>query len=232
MFEGLCTSLSKEMVGRYGNQLNCLPYSRALLDFFKARGIEAIPLVARAVVLGKVSDDPAIWHKVNGPKLCEMAITAEGGNGFQQVGIRLPATDDKPEEVIEFMIPFRTLGYPHGAERETGTYDENGAWNGHLVVVAENALIDMTIGQLNSPKLSVHFDPTWTIVEADPGFLAGANPIIGIQAGMMIRYQAFPDERTYEASQSWGSRGGQKFRQELRAVGSHMARLWLGKKLD
>jgi hypothetical protein len=53
MFEGLAKAFSDEMLSLSCGQLQCLPYSRALLDFFDARGKAARPLVVRVVVFGR-----------------------------------------------------------------------------------------------------------------------------------------------------------------------------------
>ena len=60
MFEGLAKTVSEEMLSLSSGQLQCLPYSRALLDFFDVRGNAASPLVVRVVVFGQ--QNVVSWH--------------------------------------------------------------------------------------------------------------------------------------------------------------------------
>lgn len=203
-------------------KLNCLPYSRSLLDFFNARGIDAKSLVVRVVVFGKQAD-PTIWNRVDTYVLCRTAI---GGNANDTLSI--PDPDDATKTMS---VPYRTIGFPHNSGRELGDYSPTGSWGGHLVVVAENHLIDLTIGQINSDEFKISFSPTWQTVEVDTDFLTGKKPIVAVCDGMCICYFAYPEERTYEASKSWGAKGGAEFRQQLKSMGLKVDKLWQGKAL-
>ncbi len=87
-------------------------------------------------------------------------------------------------------------------------------------------MIDPTIGQLNDPDYQIEFDPPYEVVEADEGFLAGRNPIVGVSGGKWVYYQPYPDERTYEQSKSWTA---PIFRQQLKEIGLGVAKEFEGK---
>jgi hypothetical protein len=187
MFEGLAKVFSERMLTLSGGQLQCLPYSRALLDFFDARGKLANPLVVRVVVFGKQNE--AYWNElvasVSGivGTLLKGASESPHANGTLQV--ELPASESAPSGTVN--LPYRTLGFAHGTA-ELGSYHTDGTWNGHLVVCVDNTLIDLTIGQINDWCFGIDFTPPYVTIETDAGFLSGLSPLIGIQDGMLVIY--------------------------------------------
>ena len=130
MFEGISKTLSTEIRQLSNGKLNCLPYSRALLDCLAAMGIQSDPLVVRAVIFGKVEglDWEEMLKKVSPRTLFEGAVNSSNANGW----LELKIGPEGQEEA--FRLPYRTLGYTHG-NAPLGDYDEHGTWSGHLVVL-------------------------------------------------------------------------------------------------
>lgn len=226
MFEELAKIFSNEMLSLSKGDLHCLPYSRALLDFFEARGIAAAPLVVRGVAFGRL-EYAALWRNLDIPKMVEAAMTGPRANA----GMVVKYMPEDGTELKDLTVRYRTIGLPHseGNENKTlGNY-EGGGWLGHLVVVADNTVIDLTIGQLNDKKFGINFNPPYVTIEADKKFLSGKSLLMGEQDGMLLSYFAFPNERTYEASDSWKK---PTFRQQLKAVANRVVNLFEGKLLS
>ena len=132
-------------------------------------------------------------------------------------------------ELKKLTVPYRTIGLPHSegeGDKTLGNY-QDGAWLGHLVVVADNTVIDLTIGQLNDKTFGINFNPPYVTVEADDKFLAGKSLLIGEQDGMIVCYFSFPNERTYEASDSWKK---PELRQQLKNVADRVVKLFEGRQ--
>ena len=222
MFEELAKTFSEQMLGLSKGKLHCLPYSRALLDFFEARGTAATPLVVRGVVFGRL-EPSALWQKLDIPKMANAAITGPRANA----GLVVEYATEVGAEPKKLTVPYRTIGLPHSegdGDKTLGNY-QGGAWLGHLVVVADNTLIDLTIGQLNDKTFGISFNPTYVTVETDEKFLAGKSLLIGEQDGSVVCYCAFPNERTYEASDSWKK---PELRQQLKIVADRVVKLFEG----
>ena len=202
MFENLAEAISSAMRPLSNGHLHCIPYSRALLDFFELRGKTATPLVVRCVILGRPTPATQWWN----PNTLQKVITyaREAPHANDTIEVALPQQGAMPPPKIK--VPYRTLGFAHShdsGDHTLGGY-ENGAWLGHLVVVCENTVIDLTIGQLNDTKFAIDITPPYITIEADVPFLTGKAPVVGIRTdGSAIAYFAFPDERTYEKSDSW-----------------------------
>ncbi len=223
MFEELAKKFSKEMLTLSQGKLHCLPYSRALLDFFEARGKVARPLVVRGVIFG--CPKPATpWKELNWQGMIREAIGGPRANG----AIVAKYTPEGATQSKEVTVPYRTIGFPHSGEQGDKTLGnfEDGKWLGHLVVLVDNTVIDLTIGQLNHDTFAINFDPHYAMIEADENFLAGKSPLVGEQDGMLICYFAFPDEKTHENSESWNDPA---FRHELKKVGNNVAKCFEGK---
>jgi hypothetical protein len=226
MFEKLADIFSKEILPLSKGQLNCLPYSRALLDFFELRGKSATPLVVRCVVLGRTN--PIIEWWLNTDILLKAISIAKDAPKANAI-IKLPLRKQFSTSAKTVEIPYRTLGFSHTEEsgnKTLGSY-EGGAWLGHLVVVCENSLIDLTVGQLNDPLFSIDITPPYVTMEVDDDFLTGRRPSICVDAtnGTVAAYFAFPDERTYETSYSWTNK---EFRKQLQEVAKNVTASFKG----
>jgi len=158
MYEKLASDMLVRMDNVSKHKRYCLPYTKALLDFFSIRGISARPLVARAVVFniegvsgGGVS---GMAGDLNHNELCEEAISLPKANGD------LTRAADSGEQI---KIPYRTIGFPLlDGDREMGTYSQGGTWLGHLVaLVNDMTAIDLTISQLNSTVYKIRFFPPY-----------------------------------------------------------------------
>lgn len=230
MFEELAEKLSDEMLSLSNGSLHCLPYSRALLDVFEAQGKCASPLVVRGVVFGR-PESGDIWKQLGLPKIKKL-IKAALESPRANAGIVLEFTPEGSTQTNTITVPFRTIGFPHSegdGDKTLGNY-ENGQWLGHLVVVADNTVIDLTIGQLNNNEtFAINFVPPYVIIEADDNFLAGKSPLIGEQDGMLVAYFAFPTERTYQNSESWNK---PDLRQQLKCVADRVAKLFADKPVS
>ena len=224
MFEILAETFSKTMIKLSKGELNCLPYSRSLLDFFELRGKIAKPLVVRCVVFGRPSPMIEWWKQVDLAKVIGGTVNGSLANG--KMAIRL--SQDGVTSSQEITVPFRTLGYPHSQDagiKTLGNY-ENGRWLGHLVVVCDNTVIDLTIGQLNNPKFAIDLAPPYLTFEADEDFLNGRCAFVSIQNGCVLAYSAFPDERSHEQSGSWTNK---KFGKQLNEIAQDVVRAFEGK---
>lgn len=218
MYEGLLQTFMHEMYPLSGGQLNCLPHARALLDFFEARGAHAIPLVVRCVVFGRRPEGD--WNGLPMPELVQTALNGTVANGVLEFAWPRGVPDAR-----NISVRFRTLGFTHG-HGELGSYSASGRWSGHLVVVTNGIVLDPTIGQLNHADYGIDFDPPFEVIEADEGFLAGREPIVGESAGKWVYYRAYPDERSYEQAGSWTDAS---FRQQLKEVGLRVAQVFEAK---
>jgi hypothetical protein len=93
MFEAVAMTVSDEMRSLSSGVLQCLPYSRALLDFFEKRGVAAKPLVVRGVVFGQ---HPTIdWANPDHMKLV---------SSFFQTATSSPDANDR----LQFTLPAPT----------------------------------------------------------------------------------------------------------------------------
>ena len=205
-----------------GGSLQCLPYSRAMLDALSSLGKEARPIVIRGVVFGK-QENPEVYRVAGAKELIEAALRAPDANGMIELrgGSELGCAGRR--------FPYRTIGFPHsgGSEDKTlGNYDSNGNWLGHLGVVIDDTLIDLTIGQLNDDEFNIALHPPALTIPVTEAFLKGEQPLLFIIDGMLIYYQAYPDEWTFESSKSWSDA---KFRCELKAAGERTAAHYKGK---
>jgi hypothetical protein len=211
MFEDDAKLVSEELLTISGGALQCLPASRALLDFYEALGIPARPLVVRPIIFGKT--DGIDWLEVNKtvPLVALFKTAEESPDANHALELTLPSGP--------VTVPYRSLGHTHGAEA-LGSYAPDGSWNGHLAVVVENQMIDLTLGQINSATFGIQFEPPYAVLETDPQFLSGQGPYIGVQDGMLVIYRAYPDEKTYEQSKSWTD---PRFREQLKEVGVRAA---------
>lgn len=216
-YEGLLQRFIREIWPLSKGQLNCLPHARALLDFFEAQGTVAYPLVVRCVVFGRL---PRGGIELPMEEFAEKAIASASPDGQ----LLFESSKGSPEEHL-LAVKYRTLGFSHGAV-EPGSYSADGSWTGHLVVVAENTLIDPTLGQLNHPKYDINLNPPYLAFDVDDEFLNGRETTVGSIGENCIYYKAFPDEQTYEKSRSWSD---PKFRAELKQVGVTVANSFAGK---
>jgi hypothetical protein len=126
MFDGLAKTFSDEMLSLSNGQLQCLPYSHALLDFFEARGTRANALVVRAVVFGR-QDAVSYEDLLRAPSIPNLFRAAEestDANGLLEFQFT-PQASDTAETV---KLPYRTLGFTHGTAA-LGSYHADGTWN-------------------------------------------------------------------------------------------------------
>lgn len=216
MFEADLDIVAQAIDSLSRGRLHCLPYARYLIDYFDQRGIHSRPLVARPVVFGvpNGSDWNELLRLESPQAYFDRAVGSPHANGHLQLTI--PTMDTESRTVS---IPYRTLGYSHN-DSPVGTYNDDGTWNGHIVVLAENSVLDMTIGQLNDVRFHIHFDPPHVEIESDNDFLSGNQLLVGTQDGMMIAYRAFPEETTFQESRSWSDAD---FRNQLQDAGIRAA---------
>jgi hypothetical protein len=219
MFEGLAKILSEEIDTISHGQLQCLPYSKSLLDCLDALEIPAKPLVVRTVVFGKVAglDWETFLKRVPWPNLFSDATNSPHANGW--LDVECPTHDsDEPEA---FRLPYRTLGFPHGAA-ELGAYHADRSWYGHLVVVVDKTMIDLSIAQINSTQFGINFKPDFVTTGVTDEFLSGEKPLIVIVDGMLAIYRSYPNETTFETSNSFA---GPAFPAQLKEIGIRAASL-------
>lgn len=214
MYEALSKTIHEEIAPLSHGSLQCLPYSKALLEFFEARKLPASALVVRAIVYGSddalefISDDEVF-------QLFGLAYESLQANG------EILTKADATRGAIK--IYYRTLGMANGVPNRIaieGGYGEDGRWMGHLVVIQEGTLVDLTIGQLNSDVFKIRFDPPYIATTVDAIFLAGKGPHVVHINGRIIVYWAFPKENTHEASKSWTD---PDFSEQLKGVGRRVA---------
>lgn len=223
MFDNLSRVISAEIQGLSKGRLFCLPYSRVLLDFFEIRGIKASPMVVRGVVFGKLNPAEQ-WYQLD---VLGMVKTAIHGP-VAQAKMETQFVSGGSTEKKRLLVPYRTIGFPHSlgtGNKTLGNYEGN-EWLGHLAIVADNTLIDLTIGQLNSSEFSINFNPPYVSIETDEMFLSGGSPLIGVQDGMLVAYFPYPEERTHESSISWSEPGP---REQLRTVAEKVAKIFEGR---
>jgi len=191
-------------------KLNCLPYSRVLHLVLTHLNRNSTPLVTRAIVFGPPNqlDWSPLVEKLDMNALFKQTVQGEHANGFHLF---------VSKALGEIKIPYRTLGYTHG-NAELGSFESDGSWNGHISVVSDGTLYDLTIGQLNDHKLSIAFNPGYLTTEADSEFLNGTKPLMGLHEGMFVVYQAFPAEVSFLQSQSWTPESA--FHSQLTALAS------------
>ncbi len=215
MFEKIARQLWAEIHEGSHGVLQCLPYTRSLLDALEILGKPAIPLVVRGVVIGKPSD-PSVLESKGMPELVKEVLSAPKASGYVDVKF----ADQANVEAIR--LHYRTIGLPHEDEpgdKTLGNYDEHGKWLGHLVAVVDGFMIDTTIGQLNDPKYNIGFDAP-LIVPVSDDFLLGRKSLVFTCDDMLVFYRAYPNEKTYELSKSWSDAS---FRAKLRRIGEKTA---------
>lgn len=221
MFERFAAALAQDIEPLAQGRLFCLAYSRTCLDALAALGLRARPLVVRGVVLGRLESSELYEDPAAREHLANAALGAPQANGRLVLG---SAGADNPA----LQVPYRTIGMPHAGEpgnKTLGNYDDTGKWLGHLVVVVDGTLIDMTIGQLNSPHFVIELSPPYLTTATDTEFLSGAKKLYAIRNGCLIGYQAYPAERTHELSRSWIDRAE---RANLQRIGRQTASRFAG----
>ena len=223
MFENLAAAMSKAMITLSQGELNCLPYCRSLLDFCDIRGKAARPLVVRCVVFGSGKPQVKWWTQRTLSQALPEVLAADHAVGEMSVQFYEEGKTTAQAVAVRYI----KLGYPglKDQDKTLGNF-HGGQWLGHLVVVCEKTLIDLTIGQVNSSKLSINLNPPHLTFEAKEEFLAGTALFVHSFCGSVIVYQAYPDERTYEKSGSWTD---QTFRRQLRQVAESVAKAFEGK---
>ncbi len=183
MYERFAAAFAQEIEPLARGRLYCLGYSRACLDALSAIGHRAKPLVVRGVVLGKLDSTELYEHPAARESLATTALGAPHANGRLAFGL----AGTTPDASIE--VPYRTIGMPHSADPGNptlGNFDQSGKWLGHLVVIVDKTLIDMTIGQLNSPHFGIDLTPPSITVAIDGDFLSGAKKLYVIHNGCRI----------------------------------------------
>jgi hypothetical protein len=216
MFETIAISLLEEIHEDSGGNLHCLPYSRAMIDAFTALNKTAIPLVVRGVVFGK-QEDSSIFRRKEMQALIDTVLKAPNANGWLDIAVE---ASGKSKALRLF---YRTIGLPHEkgtGDKNLGNYDADGSWLGHLAVIVDNTLIDLTIGQLNDTQFNINFNPPALTAPVTQSFLAGDEPLIFTTDGMLVYYMAYPNERTFELSKAWTD---ETFRKQLDAAGKRTA---------
>ena len=77
-----------------------------------------------------------------------------------------------------------------------------GRWVGHLVaILEERVLVDLSLDQANRPARGIELAPL--IAQVDAKFLRGRRPIMGDFGETFVRYEADPNNRSYEVSRDW-----------------------------
>ncbi len=222
MFEKITIQLLNECHEESSGSLQCLPYSRALIDALTCLGKNAYPLVIRGVVFGR-QEDSSIYRKVGVQGLVQTALNAPSANGWLDVRV------DDAGQTKTVRFHYRTIGLPdkRGEGDETlGNYDGEGKWLGHLAVIVDDNLIDPTIGQLNDDRSGICFNPPAVTAPVTEAFLTGSQPLVFIVDGMLVAYFSYPDEQTHKRSRSWTDAD---FRAQLKAIGERTAAPFDGK---
>jgi hypothetical protein len=83
------------------------------------------------------------------------------------------------------------LGYGESKEK----------WAGHLVVVAEGKLLDLTLGQVYRPEWKIRLEPI--LVPVTKRFLEGNETLVLHSEGCKVEYKAFPDDQSYTKVPDW-----------------------------
>ena len=87
-----------------------------------------------------------------------------------------------------------------------------GRWPGHLVVIVpgafgqKHALLDPTITQANWPEVNINLQPICAEVTND--FVSGVVPARLRINGMLLNYEAFPDDHSYNDDEDCMTKDG------------------------
>ena len=198
--DALLEIVREEVSNRYGDGLNCLAYCKVLLEALKLLGAyDAQELVVRAVVLGKSTDFDYLqnMHPSQLVQLCDRACVHSAANSTIEIELTKPDSTER----TKVTIPYRTVGYTHGAG-ELGELSD-GQWSGHIVIVYNNHLIDPTIGQLNSEKFGILFNPPYILLAGGDQKIGEEHFLYTANQEHFIAYETYPDERSYLSSKSW-----------------------------
>ena len=108
------------------------------------------------------------------------------------------------------------VGVGFGKEGSTDgkweTSEPNRLWPGHLVAIygphkrKNSTLVDLAAKQADRPHIGIVIPPV--AVEVEPPFLSGERNVaggrlIGAKGSIVLRYESFPRERTYEVTPAW-----------------------------
>jgi hypothetical protein len=236
MYEKLLTVFSEKIHPHSGGRLHCLPSCRALVDFFSQRkGKPATALVVQCVVFGVRSLEKLreIWGNNDA---FEQGLEAAYSNGFlaKTSGIsEVSAYRSMPNQEGTSILPYRTIGVAnHGENNEEGgfgSYDSNGAWLGHLVVIKDGWLLDPTIAQIASERHNIRFARPWLSAPTTEDFLAGDDWLLVEVEDAVIGYKAFPNEQSHKQSKSWSD---DAIRKELRDIAKSVVQVFKGKSKE
>lgn len=208
--------VSEELLPISKGKLHCLPYAKVLLKTLHLLGAkDAKEVVARAVIFGKQNqvDYEQLFSVQHPLEVINAILTSDKANGI----VTFPSPLEK-DSGTQLAIPYRTLGYSHGIN-PSGALSSDGKWTGHIIVTLQNFILDPTIAQINSPECGIAFDPNFIAVQtSNPPFRNRYE--ISFFDGIALFYEAFPDERTYLASESWGNTD---FSKELDAIAERAA---------
>lgn len=169
----LC-KLTRPLMLRSGWRTDCcIATTRALTRVFSSYGIQSHALMVELV----------IWNNAMREKVNAVGRVAE-------------THEEMREWFKECGAWTMGLGIPDPAAPDS--------WHGHMVVVIENRVIlDASIDQADRPARGVKF-PYSITAEVDDTFLSGEEPRICISpTGMLLRYQARPNDQRYVDSPDW-----------------------------
>lgn len=235
MFDNLLSTFNEAMLPLSKGHLHCLPYCRALLDFFVQRGgNRGEPLAVQCVVFGADARQRIAEHW-NFIEACEAALLADFSNGFllKEIESDTPVRSERKPSVNEktIALPYRTIGVANpgeAGEGQFGDFDSDG-WLGHLVVIVDQTLLDPTIGQIWSDPHGIQFDVPYLSAPITDEFLRGDAWMIVEAGDTTVCYKAHPSMKAFVTSDSWTK---VDFRDQLRNVGKAVAKLFKGKPKD
>jgi len=76
-----------------------------------------------------------------------------------------------------------------------------GKWSGHLVVISNGRMLDLTIGQASRPQHGIVLEPF--VMPVDSAFLTGQEALLLTCDDVVVRYSAFPADVSYEIAPDW-----------------------------
>lgn len=82
-----------------------------------------------------------------------------------------------------------------------GFGENDSKWAGHLVIVSGDRMLDPTIPQANRPHWGIRVEPL--VAEAPASFLEGRQRLVLTTNGVVLKYQAWPDDESYKFYPDW-----------------------------
>lgn len=160
----------------------CINATSTALQVFKHFGLEATPVYVRSIIFNAKA-----WELVQANDM-NIPTDPEVNKSWDEQGAWILQADEKSK---------------------TALGGEESGFNGHVVCVVGDYIVDASSGQFTRPHKDIETPFAWSlkIERTTPdAFLAGKDPVtFGNEQGCVIIYSACPERREYVNASGWSN---------------------------